>query len=148
LTPLRLSLPPKSVKSIKRTAQNLGLLILGVVVALSLLEVGVRVFDTQPPLMYWPDPVLGWVHPANRGFTYPGNSGSVNVHFNSKGLRDVEHFYKKRDGIYRVLVLGDSYTEGVDVELVDTFPKKLEKLLNIGGATVGGHQRRCRWIRH
>ena len=67
-------------------------------------------------------------------------------HFNSKGLRDVEHHYKKRSDVYRILVLGDSYTEGVDVELTDTFSKRLETLLNARGlfcevinAGVGGY---------
>lgn len=131
---------------IRRCAQNLVLVLLGCLIALGIVEVGVRVFDPQPPLMYWPDAIFGWVHPANRDFIYPGNTGSIHVHFNSRGLRDVEHSYEKRRGVYRVLVLGDSFTEGVDVELMDTFPKKLEKLLNAGGhqsevinAGVGGY---------
>lgn len=126
--------------------QNCGLVFLGSCSALTALELGVRWFSPQPPLIYRPDSVLGWTHIPNHNLTYPGHSGSISIHFNSKGLRDVEHPYKKRSDVYRILVLGDSYTEGVDVELTDTFSKRLEILLNARGlfcevinAGVGGY---------
>ncbi len=63
----------------------------------------------------------------------------VPVRINSKGWRDAEYDEKKPDGVYRILVIGDSYVEGKEVALEKTFHKLLEKKLN---ATLGGPNRR------
>ncbi|MDI6796135.1 MAG: GDSL-type esterase/lipase family protein [Desulfatibacillaceae bacterium] len=55
---------------------------------------------------------------------------------NSEGLRDREHPLKKEPGQYRILALGDSFTEGVGASLDETWPKQLEKLLNERGLPV------------
>ncbi len=52
------------------------------------------------------------------------------VSFNSKGLRDVEHEYKKAKNTFRILGLGDSFTWGTGVELKNTYLKLLERMLN------------------
>ena len=49
---------------------------------------------------------------------------------NLKGLRDYEFSGKKPDGVFRILVLGDSITEGHAIDGENTYPKKIEKLLN------------------
>lgn len=54
----------------------------------------------------------------------------VPVKINSKGLRDDEYTYKKPNGVYRVLVLGDSFALGWGVPLEKTFPKVLEQRLH------------------
>lgn len=92
------------------------LALLSLALALGVLEIGVRVFAPQPPLLYQPHPTLGWTHVPNTALTYPGHSGPVRVAFNGDGLRMGE----PRGG-RRIVVLGDSYTEGVDVAREDTF---------------------------
>lgn len=118
----------------------------GIGLVLITLEVGVRVLAPQPPLLYRPDAALGWVHEPGLSVTYPGHSGPVPVRFNSRGLRDTEHETPKPDGAFRILVLGDSYPEAVDVELDAAFPKQVEQLLREHGvraevinAGVGGY---------
>ncbi len=55
------------------------------------------------------------------------------VKTNRLGYRDNEYGYEKPQGIFRILVLGDSQTFGQGVErLEDTWPKKLEVKLNAG----------------
>src|SRR5215212_8124478 len=46
---------------------------------------------------------------------------SVHVQVNSKGLRGPEVDYQKSPGTFRTLVLGDSFTFGLQVEEDDTF---------------------------
>jgi hypothetical protein len=51
-------------------------------------------------------------------------------HFNSHGFRDYERSYEKPEGVYRILVLGDSYIEALQVQLEDAFTAQLERMLN------------------
>jgi len=55
----------------------------------------------------------------------------INFSVNSLGLRDYEYSLKKPESVFRILMLGDSFTEGYGVELEETFSKLLEKKLNI-----------------
>lgn len=57
---------------------------------------------------------------------------AVEVRFNSYRFRDAE-LSAKPPGVTRVLVLGDSFTEGQGVREADTLPRRLERLLNEGG---------------
>ena len=54
---------------------------------------------------------------------------AVESRYNSLRLRDVE-FGPKRPGVRRVMVLGDSFTEGQGVKERDTYPRLLERRLN------------------
>jgi lysophospholipase L1-like esterase len=70
----------------------------------------------------------------------PGTSGrlvssefDILYEINSIGLRDIEI---ADTGSYRILMLGDSYTEGVGVQLNETIPKRLESMLADAGHDV------------
>jgi len=54
---------------------------------------------------------------------------AVELRFNSLQFRDRE-FGPRRPGVRRVAVLGDSFTEGQGVKEEDTYPRRLEALLN------------------
>ena len=54
---------------------------------------------------------------------------AVELRFNSLQFRDAE-FGPRRPGVRRVAVLGDSFTEGQGVKEADTYPRRLEVLLN------------------
>jgi hypothetical protein len=58
---------------------------------------------------------------------------AVEFRYNSLRFRDVE-IGPKPPGVKRVLVLGDSFTEGQGVKEPDTYPRRLEALLNGAGA--------------
>jgi hypothetical protein len=57
---------------------------------------------------------------------------AVELRFNSLRFRAGE-FGPKRAGVLRVMVLGDSFTEGQGVKEADTYPAVLERLLNSAG---------------
>jgi lysophospholipase L1-like esterase len=70
------------------------------------------------------DPQVGHVH-------RPGSQAhlmGVDVAINTKGLRDREIGYARAPGTLRILMLGDSFTEGWGVALDDTFAKRIERL--------------------
>jgi GDSL-like Lipase/Acylhydrolase family len=54
---------------------------------------------------------------------------AVEFRYNTLGFRDVE-WGEPRAGVRRVIVLGDSFTEGWGVPEGDTYPRALERLLN------------------
>jgi hypothetical protein len=64
--------------------------------------------------------------------------GFSNESFNRAGLRDTEHALTKPADVFRIALLGDSATEGMQVTLDKTYGKQLEKMLNSRGIdTVG-----------
>jgi lysophospholipase L1-like esterase len=70
------------------------------------------------------NPLIGHQHrPGSRAHLM-----GVDVAINSKGLRDREIPYERTPGTLRILMLGDSFTEGWGVALDDTFAKRLERL--------------------
>lgn len=88
----------------------------------------------EPTGNFWrADPETGWsLQPGATGRWFnPPYEYDVDVVINSQGLRDVERVgYDKPDGVFRILLLGDSYVEGLRVPLEQTFGKVLEAALN------------------
>jgi hypothetical protein len=77
------------------------------------------------------DPVLGWTNiPNKQGFYRSSEFADVPVAINSKGLRDNEYTYDKPEGAYRILVLGDSFVQALQVPAQQSFCKLLEAQLN------------------
>jgi hypothetical protein len=78
---------------------------------------------------------IRWV--PGRGKTFvPGaryvsrKEGYSSGRFNSHGFRDRERTWEKAAGVTRMVVLGDSYVEALQVELDEAFPALLEDRLN------------------
>ena len=75
--------------------------------------------------------------------------GCVTVTTNSLGFRDLEFTVEKRPGELRILTVGDSFTFGSGVQLEDSWPQVLERLLGgqraepveviNGGFAAGSH---------
>jgi hypothetical protein len=87
------------------------------------------------------DPDYGWTHRPNSGGWYSGCYGRqfewrAQTRINALGLRDRERTYEKPPGTTRVLLLGDSITEAVQVPLEQTFATLLETNLRGGRAPV------------
>ena len=86
---------------------------------------------SDPTQFLLSDLELGWVHTPNVEWDYRMECFKSRIEYNSRGARDaIEHSIPKPDGIYRIVVLGDSMTEALQVNLEKTFPKVLEQLLN------------------
>jgi hypothetical protein len=102
--------------------------------ALTLLGVEVALHVMDPPLarprmtqIHVASPTFGWeLVPGATGLGQLGESYRIS----SAGLRDVEHPNGRRPGTTRIAVIGDSFTFGMGVDLEDSYPKQLERLLN------------------
>ena len=75
------------------------------------------------------------LNPSAR-LTYWGNQTLIwptKVNINKAGFRDYEYSVDKPEGVFRIAVLGDSLIFGFGVNLEDTFPKVLERMLKKEG---------------
>jgi hypothetical protein len=60
----------------------------------------------------------------------PDDEFHVLVKFNNYGLHGPDAALDKPPGVYRVLVVGDSFPQGMQVEMEQSFPYRLQGLLN------------------
>ena len=119
----------------RRVAASLGLVVLGVVVALVIVEAALRVFPPHRTAEY-----LRSIHIVRRDRAWlfglrPGTSvrlppnGRIEYAINADGFRDFAYARHKPAGTFRIVVLGDSIAFGHRVNLEETFTKVLEKRL-------------------
>ncbi len=99
------------------------------------LEAALRLSGAYSPGWSQPNDVLGWSFIPNMPYKVLdlpekcpgwGSEGRINSH----GLRDYEYDYPKSANTFRILALGDSYTEGFQHPLEYIWPKLLEAQLN------------------
>jgi hypothetical protein len=122
--------------------------------ALIVLEAALRLVGYSAPQWYELDPQLGWrLHPHRHGWYIAGGMKSP-VHITPTGLRDRERTLDKPDGVYRIAVMGDEYSEAMAVPVEQTWwwqlprelqrcgfqPDKLVEVLNFGVAGYGTAQ--------
>jgi len=119
----------------KGIAKNLCLVTLAIIILLAVLEAALAMskFNTPANARFVP----------SKGFTYIPHSyyrhtkeGYSEGRFNSHGFRDYERTYEKPPGVFRILVLGDSYIEALQVQLEDSFTALLEKSLIAQGSST------------
>jgi hypothetical protein len=79
-----------------------------------------------------PDPLLGYSHLRKQTITFRSEGYSRST-INARGFRDGMYAVPKPAGTYRVCVVGDSMTMGLEVPLESTYPKLLEKQLRAQG---------------
>jgi hypothetical protein len=133
--------PAMMRRAIRTALFGLALGAVGLLVALVLLEAGFRAYYFAYPSMakgfFWvPSVEYGWGLDAGHSAFFFDDHGEFHtfVRINSKGLRDVEHEYEKPPGTFRVLILGDSYMEALQVDLEQTFARLLEQRLKVSAA--------------
>lgn len=115
-----------------------GILVATIVLVLMLIGLEILVRIVIP----WKNDALHQCHQLYGVTGIPGVTGNyygmepsamtvpkVVVHMNSKGLRDREYEYDKSDS-FRILILGDSMVEALQVPLERTAQEVLEDLLN------------------
>lgn len=115
---------------IKKILGRGALVLFGVFWAFIMVEAGFRLLDLGKDSFSTPHPVLGAFHPPGKTGIYSRSNFKVKISINSQGLRDVEHSPAKSAGTYRIVVLGDSFMEAIQVPLEQTFAKQLEQMLN------------------
>ena len=124
------------MKSIKRI---FILIFINIVVFEGLLHI-VPPFDRY--VTYEDAEIRGKNDEPNAEYTYIGNNigmispFKVHVKNNSLGFHDKEYSFYKKPGTKRILILGDSQVEAIQVAISKTFHKILEKELNEDGYNV------------
>jgi hypothetical protein len=115
---------------------------IGIILALVVIEVGLRLIpltylddiierSSQRLQLYRLDPRIGWtLNPKAESVITTRSERTIPISVNSLGLRDTEHTYEKPPGVFRGLMLGDSFTEALDVYLEESYPYRVEKCLN------------------
>jgi lysophospholipase L1-like esterase len=120
---------PEAFKPLAKVYSGLAF---GVGMALIMLEIFLRIYSFPPESsigaqlaifdVYISDPAIGHTLKPNSDFYWTNAYGefTVNVHINELGLRDVPRQYERTPDVPRVLVIGDSFTEALQVELEDS----------------------------
>jgi hypothetical protein len=94
--------------------KNIPVLLVSVIAALALFEIGLRAADISYPVFDDYDPVRGMrLRPGKTGWYR--KEGHAYLSINSVGYRDVERPRVKAPGTFRIAVLGDSFTEARQV---------------------------------
>ena len=132
-TPLRFLVPLILIRLIITVEiKSFILLLCSVFMSLLGAELALRIWN--PPMA---KPQMAQIHRASPIFDWelvPGAIGrggfGATYQINSAGFRDAEHELKKPSGKNRIMVIGDSFTFGPSVNLEDTYPKQLERILN------------------
>lgn len=112
---------------LKKALANGGLLIGSLVISIAIAEYALRLLAPQPAALSHQDRYGLPLH-------YPGITRYLSqfghkVSINSAGMRDVEHTLEKPADAYRVLVLGDSFMEAVQVPFDSAFSAILQRTL-------------------
>ena len=110
---------------------SLFLAVFGVALAGLAMEVGVRALHLVPARFWEHDDLLGTrLVPDKEGWwTQEEHEFRVPVRINSLGYRDVERSVEKPAGVERVLLIGDSHVEALQVPLEDSIGRQLEARL-------------------
>jgi lysophospholipase L1-like esterase len=113
----------------RRWLANLSLVLTSTFLMLFLGELALRIFYPQQ---------LGVWHETRDGLAIHRPNSTINflnheIQINSLGMRDRDHAVKKRDGTFRILLLGDSFMEALQVPFDESFPKVLEDRLRDAG---------------
>lgn len=103
----------KRVSPLKAVAILLFLTFFGISAALVLIEVAFRLFAPAKPIA-WNDRPHSYFVPEN-----------------AATLQDYSYALTKPDGVYRIAVVGDSFTFAPYMQFDDAFPKRLERWLNL-----------------
>lgn len=112
-----------------RILAKLGISVFAIVLILASLEAFFRVFNPQSEYAVVLAP-WGFTHKPNAKIHYRWRNHWVPIHYNSKGLRGPEVPFEKPPGVFRILVLGDSWVEDMGSFYENLFTTRLERKLN------------------
>jgi hypothetical protein len=116
------------------TARVLSIL-LGIGLPLLALEIALRLFGPFLPGNYdtgsfvQRHPILGHFHRPNHTNWIKTPQFTIRMDINPMGLRDPRQSYTKPPGVFRILLLGDSYVEAAQVQAEQSISMVLERKL-------------------
>lgn len=128
-------MPPAPLRPRSRSRELLLNLSVAIGSLLVLAVVTEALLSFVVPLVFRPrftriDPVVGWYHAHGVSETDEIEGHRYFISYNSHGYRPPEHAYEKAPGRRRVVVLGDSFTDGSEVGDDELFTLKLQQALN------------------
>jgi hypothetical protein len=115
--------------SFRHGLENLGVVGLGTVFALLLAEGLSRFLHPLSTVEYRIDEEVGQILVAGQSSRWVNKDYDVFVTTNKAGFHDVEHEFEKLPDRYRIIVLGDSYIEALQLSIDRGFTQQLERLL-------------------
>lgn len=126
-------LPPSRLR---RIGTKLLAISIGLFMSLLLAECGLRLASVGRPVFHRPDGTYGMVLiPGAEGWFV--NEGRAHVTVNADGFRDVAHAKAKPAGTLRIAVLGDSFTEALQVPREEAYWSVLGEELRACPALAG-----------
>ena len=120
----------------KERVFKLLLITCGFILGLLVLEICLRVVGYSYPEFYQPDESRGYALIPNMQGWYR-KEGESFVSINSDGLRDDEHALEKPADVFRIAVIGDSYSEAPQVPVENAYWQVLKTRLEACGAFGG-----------
>jgi hypothetical protein len=97
-----------------------ALIVFGFALALGVADIGIRIANHWFPYFYCYDQFRGWgLNPGTHGWYR--REGESYVRINQDGFRGPDYPKEKPPGVVRIAVIGDSYTEGIQVPEDKTF---------------------------
>jgi hypothetical protein len=111
---------------VKHWSVNLALICVAILLGILLFEIALRLAGISYPSFYTWDEYRGFaLRPGAEGWSR--SEGEAYIQINSVGLRDREHTKTKPADTLRLAILGDSYAEGRQVSIQETFWAILER---------------------
>lgn len=120
----------------RKAAIPLLLVVCSLVVSVLAFEVVLRVVGFSAPVWYEPDSRLGWRMRPGLAAWYT-REGHAFVSANRDGMPDKDHALEKAPGVYRIAVLGDSYSEARQVARDEAYWRLLPGELSACGFQKG-----------
>lgn len=132
------------MRIVKRLAANAALALGGVIAALVIAEVAMRLAGLSYPsttTFLRADYYTGWSHKPGITFPNPVDGLHGSVTFNRYGMRDSrEYRLAKPPGTLRIAVIGDSFAEALQVPQAEDFcsiaERRLARCVGLGGKKV------------
>jgi hypothetical protein len=113
---------------LKRILLNLVVVAAGILAALALFEIGLRIANRKFPYFYCYDRYRGWALKPGASGLYD-REGVAFVRINRDGFRGPDEPRLKPPNTFRVAVVGDSYTEAMQVPYRETFCAVMQRHL-------------------
>lgn len=104
---------------------------------LGLAEIAVRVLDVGPHILALNHGIFRISDNPRLRYELAPNAVDGKTRISSAGLRDHEFSLAKPPGVFRIACIGDSITFGFGLPVADSYPKRLEGLLNVCCAAPG-----------
>jgi hypothetical protein len=114
---------------LRRVVINLAVLCVGIFVALAAAEIFVRLLHPLSTVEYLIDSNVGPILAPHQKSRWVNQDYDVTIVTNSAGFHDGEHVLQKPSDFYRIVVLGDSFVEALQVPVADGFCQQLERVL-------------------